>query len=87
MTTKAIDNYSIIEAARITGVSEKTLRRVISCGALPAYKPGRAIRICKKDLDEWFLSTRLKPAILSDTAAKILTGQPVACHHGLRVRT
>lgn len=68
-----LDNYSIKEAAELTGVSDKTLRRVISCGALAAYKPGRAIRIRKKDLDKWFLSTRLRPAVLSDAAAEILT--------------
>lgn len=70
-----IDSYSIREAAELTGVSDKTIRRVISCGALPAYKPGRAIRICKKDLDRWFVSTRLRPSALSDTAAEILTGK------------
>jgi excisionase family DNA binding protein len=66
------ENYSIKEAAGRTGVSVKTLRRVIHCGALRAYKPGRAIRIREKDLNKWFLATRLRPRALSTEAAELL---------------
>ena len=37
-------------AARLTGVSEKTIDRRIKDGTLPAYRIGRAIRISDDDL-------------------------------------
>ncbi len=48
----------IPDTARICGVSEKTIRRWISGGELPAAKLGNQWRIRPKDLDD-FIRDRL----------------------------
>ncbi|MCI1962635.1 MAG: helix-turn-helix domain-containing protein [Ancrocorticia sp.] len=39
-------------AAQARQVSERTIRRLISCGQLPAYKFGGSVRIYASDLDK-----------------------------------
>lgn len=45
---------SIQDAARRTGVSEKTIRRRIQDGVLRAYRMGRIIRLDPMQVDEAF---------------------------------
>jgi excisionase family DNA binding protein len=45
---------SLAQAAIYTDLSEKTLRRRIAEGALPAYRTGRLIKIRRQDLDGLF---------------------------------
>jgi excisionase family DNA binding protein len=47
---------SLVDAAEYLGVNERTIRRHISAGDLPAYRLGRLVRV---DLDE--LDQALKP--------------------------
>jgi excisionase family DNA binding protein len=46
-TTKAL--VSLAECARALGVSERTVRRLVTAGRVPAYKVGSQWRV---DLDE-----------------------------------
>lgn len=45
--------YSMASAAVATDLSEKTVQRAISSGALRAKKIGRGVRILHPDLVEW----------------------------------
>lgn len=45
---------SIREAADVLGVSDKTIRRAIWAGDLPAYRHGKIIRINRRDLEHAF---------------------------------
>ena len=45
-----LPRQTVTSAARLTGVSEKTIRRRIKDGTLPAYRIGRSIRIADDDL-------------------------------------
>lgn len=49
-TLSEIPTQTIATSARITGLSEVTIRRHIANGDLPAYKIGRRIRIADSDL-------------------------------------
>jgi excisionase family DNA binding protein len=51
--------------ARAYGISEKTVRRAIERGDLPATRFGRAIRIHPLDAEEWRQRNRLAPSPLS----------------------
>lgn len=51
------------EAARELGVSERTTRRLIDSGELPAYKPTlRKILVYREDLDAFLESHRTATA-------------------------
>ena len=53
---------SLNEAANLTGLSERTLRRYVSEGRLPGYRVGpRALRVRATDLDR-LVSHRLPTA-------------------------
>ena len=45
-----LPRQTVTSAARLTGMSEKTIRRRIKDGTLPAYRIGRSIRISDDDL-------------------------------------
>lgn len=45
----SIPQLTIAECARISGVSQPTVRRFIADGQLKAYKIGRSIRIAEAD--------------------------------------
>jgi excisionase family DNA binding protein len=42
--------HDVAEAAKLLRVSEKTVRRLITAGALAAYRVGRRVRISEADL-------------------------------------
>ncbi len=45
--------YSMIEAARLKGVSYRTVARAVRRGVLPAQRLGRMMMIAADDLDSW----------------------------------
>lgn len=53
--------YSLEEVAERLGVSERTVRRWVKAGDLPAYKPGREYRIKPVDLDEFLEERKVQP--------------------------
>jgi excisionase family DNA binding protein len=53
--------YSLEEVAEQLGVSERTVRRWIKSGVLPAYKPGREYRIRAGELEEFLQSRKVRP--------------------------
>jgi len=53
--------YSLEEVAQRLGVSERTVRRWIKSGELPAYKPGREYRIRDGELEEFLQSRKARP--------------------------
>lgn len=53
--------FSLEEVAERLGVSERTVRRWIKAGDLPAYKPGREYRIKPDDLDEFLEERKVQP--------------------------
>ena len=53
---------SLAQAAVITGVSAKTLRRAIKAQRLHCYYVGRLVRIAAIELRRWIESGRVAPA-------------------------
>lgn len=53
---------SLAAASEDLELSERTLRRAISAGELPAYKVGKSVRIRRTDLDAWMESKRVPHA-------------------------
>lgn len=53
--------YSLEEVAERLQVSERTVRRWIKSGELPAYKPGREYRIIPSDLDAFLEARKVRP--------------------------
>ena len=53
--------YSLEEVAERLGVSERTVRRWVKAGDLPAYKPGREYRIKPADLEEFLEERKVQP--------------------------
>jgi excisionase family DNA binding protein len=54
------------EAARVLGITPRTLYRFINDGDLPAYKIGRVIRLRRGEVEEFIESTRVKPGDLDN---------------------
>lgn len=55
MTNRTLPTYlSLAEAAEVTSLSIKTIRRRISDGTIPAYQCGRTIRVRLEDLQAAF---------------------------------
>lgn len=52
---------SVAEAAEFLGVSERTVRRCIDRGELPAYRVGRQVRIDPADLRSYRIRTAVRP--------------------------
>lgn len=52
------------EAARLLGVTPRTLYRFIDEGQLPAYKLGRVIRLKESDLVAFIEGARIEPGTL-----------------------
>jgi len=55
MSTTAPDRplLNVYKAARRLSVSEKTIRRLIRSGELPALKVGNSLRIDPAELERW----------------------------------
>ncbi len=53
--------YSLEEVAERLGISERTVRRWIKAGDLPAYQPGREYRIRSTDLEEFLEQRKVRP--------------------------
>ncbi|WP_175577843.1 helix-turn-helix domain-containing protein [Mongoliimonas terrestris] len=49
---------SLGDAARVLGVSVKTLRRLYEAGELPVVRIGRQIRVTPSDLDRFIADRR-----------------------------
>lgn len=59
MKTHTTPKYvTLAEAAAYCSLSEKTLRRLISRGELPHYRPCRSVLISLIDLDQFLATTR-----------------------------
>lgn len=67
-TPPGIPTQTVRSAARLTGVSEKTIHRRIKDGTLPAYRLGRAIRISDDDLMRLYEPVNMAP---TDSQARI----------------
>jgi excisionase family DNA binding protein len=52
------------EAARMLGVTTRTLYRFIDEGQLPAYKFGRVIRLKESDVESFIEAARIEPGTL-----------------------
>ena len=70
MREPTIKTYSIGDAADLLGVHHTTLRRAISSGDLKAAQLGRAWRISRQDLSDYY--KRSGGGVLVDTGAAIL---------------
>jgi excisionase family DNA binding protein len=55
---------STADAARILGVTNRTLYRFIDEGQLVAYKFGRVIRLKESDVDAFIEASRIEPGTL-----------------------
>jgi excisionase family DNA binding protein len=53
--------YNLEDVAERLQVSERTVRRWIKLGELPAYKPGREYRIRPGDLEEFLQARKVRP--------------------------
>lgn len=51
-------SYTVSEAAEASGVSEKTIRRAIDAGDLPAYYPTNRPLVLVADLKSWVMTDR-----------------------------
>jgi excisionase family DNA binding protein len=62
-TSKTDDEYlSVNRSARHMAVSDKFLWKLIYSRAIPSYRFGRAVRLRKKDLDE-YIARSVTPAV------------------------
>jgi len=53
--------YSVAEAAQATGLSQRTLRHLISTRRIPVVRMGRVVRLRPSDLLQW-LEANTHPA-------------------------
>ncbi len=65
-TTKAL--VSLAEAARALGVSERTVRRLVTAGRVPAYKVGSQWRLDLDEVREALRSAVIPPSLPEDSA-------------------
>jgi excisionase family DNA binding protein len=49
---------SLADAARLLGISEKTVRRLVRGGALRSHRIGRQIRFSEDNLRSYLLATK-----------------------------
>jgi excisionase family DNA binding protein len=52
------------EAARVLGLTSRTLYRLIDLGDLPAYRFGRVIRLDRHEIEDYINSCRIRPGTL-----------------------
>ena len=69
MKTHTTPKYvTLAEASVYCSLSEKTLRRLISRGELPHYRPCRSVRLSLADLDQFLETTRHERVDLNELA-------------------
>lgn len=64
MTSTTRENrpmLSLREVATLCALSERTIRRSIERGELPAHKLGGSVRIAASDIEAWLASSRITP--------------------------
>jgi excisionase family DNA binding protein len=66
MQTKAL--VSLAECARALGVSERTVRRLVTAGRVPAYKVGGQWRVDLDEVREALRSAVIPPSESGDSA-------------------
>jgi excisionase family DNA binding protein len=64
MTKHEIEWVGTTEAARLLGVTPRTVYRLIDEGDLPAYKFGRVIRLQRAEIEEFIAGSRIRPGSL-----------------------
>ena len=64
MTTQENQWLGTKEACQHLGVTVRTLYKLIDEGELRAYRPGRVIRLRRRDLDAFLERVQLKPGQL-----------------------
>jgi excisionase family DNA binding protein len=52
--------YSVADAARLLGCSEKSIRRIIKRGDIPIHRIGRQIKIAEPDLLDYLARNRTR---------------------------
>lgn len=65
---------STTEAARLLGVTSRTVYGFIDDGSLPAYRMGRKIQVLAADVDEFVEAARIQPGSLPSGARTPLSG-------------
>jgi len=66
MQTKAL--MSLAECAKALGVSERTVRRLVTAGRVPAYKVGSQWRVDLDEVREALRSAVIPPSESGDSA-------------------
>lgn len=56
------ETISIAEAMDRYKCDRKPIMQAITSGAIETYRPGKAYQVVVSSGDEWFASTRVKPA-------------------------
>jgi excisionase family DNA binding protein len=49
------------EAAEVSGLGLRTVKRLVSTGALPAFQVGKLVKIRASDLDDFMSAQRVEP--------------------------
>ena len=58
------DRYlSLEETAHYVGLSKRTLRSHVSNGTVPHYRPGRALRFKRSELDAWMRQWKVETSV------------------------
>ena len=69
MTVKQI--YNVREAAKLLGISTKTLRRIISADEISWFKVGDRIRLDEDDINNYIQKSRDKCQFTKDQTVRI----------------
>ena len=70
-TPPGLPMQTVATAARLTNMSEVTIRRRIKDGTLPAYRIGRSIRISDDDLMRLYEPVNMKPTDSQERIQKL----------------
>jgi excisionase family DNA binding protein len=62
--TGSVEWLSTADAARMLGITPRTLYRFINQGDLPAYRFGRVIRVKRDDVETFVEASRIEPGTL-----------------------
>ncbi len=65
MSSSEDDWLSTQEAARLLGITPRTLYRFIDQGDIPAYRMGRVIRLRRREVESFIESSRIEPGSIS----------------------